>query len=61
MKDPNVKFHYINPNAPKLSEQEAEQLDQEITETEVAQALKEMARNKTPGPDGWTADFYKFF
>ena len=36
-------------------------LDSEITLEEISEALKEMPRNKAPGPDGIPADFYKVF
>ena len=42
----------------KLSDQEAENLEGEITLTELAQALKNMKNDKSPGLDGFTAEFY---
>ena len=32
-----------------------------LTINEIGQALKKMSNNKTPGSDGFPADFYKFF
>ena len=34
-------------------------LDKEISETEVLNVLKAMKNNKSPGSDGFTAEFYK--
>ena len=60
-KDPAVKFKYENENVPKLSKEFSDNLNAEITEHKISLALKQMARNRSPGPDGWTADFYKVF
>lgn len=35
------------------------QLHQEVTEIEVKSTLFAMKNNKSPGPDGFPADFYK--
>ena len=48
-----------NPN--KLNRDEAEKLEGEISYFELAKALKRMKNNKTPGPDGFTVEFFKFF
>ena len=45
----------------KLDNDTAEILDKEISETEVLNVLKAMKSNKSPGSDGFTAEFYKFF
>ena len=46
---------------PQLEEIEKKLCDEEITMEEVAKSLKELPNNKTPGTDGLTTDFYKFF
>ena len=51
----------LGENETKLSDQEAENLEGEITLTELAQALKNMKNDKSPGLDGFTAEFFKFF
>ena len=51
----------LGENETKLSEQEAENLEGEITLTELAQALKNMKNDKSPELDGFTAEFFKFF
>ena len=48
-------------NISKLDTDTAETLDKEISETEVLNVLKAMKNNKSPGSDGFTAEFYKFF
>ena len=45
----------------KLSEEEAESCEGEITLNECYNALKSMATNKSPGSDGFTAEFYHHF
>ena len=51
---------FVN-NAPKLSSNDQSICEGPITELECAVALKEMSNNKTPGLDGFPAEFYKFF
>ena len=42
----------------KLDNDTAETLDKEISETEVLNVLKAMKNNKSPGSDGFTAEFF---
>ena len=46
---------------PKLNEAQNELLDSELCVTELTMALKEMSNDKSPGLDGFTTNFYKFF
>lgn len=46
---------------PKYVEEEAEGLQGEDTLEEVEKVVKSMAKNKSPGPDGWPIDFYQQF
>ena len=46
---------------PRLSEDEARSLEGEITLDEAAKALKNMKNSKSPGSDGFTAEFFKVF
>ena len=46
---------------PKVSVEEKARCEGKITEQECLQFLKNMKNNKTPGSDGYTAEFYKFF
>ena len=46
---------------PKLDENESEFLEGPLTENEVLAFLKKMKNDKSPGPDGFTCEFFKFF
>ena len=46
---------------PHLTTFEAEQLEGEITLEEASQALKNMKSFKSPGTDGFSAEFFKVF
>jgi len=46
---------------PTLNESDKNMCEQEITLEECGESLKELPNNKTPGSDGFTSDFYKFF
>lgn len=48
-------------NIPKLDEESKSLCESEITMEECALALKNLANNKSPGSDGFTTNFYKFF
>ena len=45
----------------KLTEEEAYSLEGDITLKELSQCLSKMKNNKSPGSDGFTAEFFKFF
>ena len=48
-------------NLPKLNEEEAESLNRQITADEIATVIKKPLAHKSPGPDGFTGEFYKTF
>ena len=50
-----------NINLPKLTQKQQLMLDSPITDIELEKALKLMPNNKSPGPDGFPAEFYKHF
>uniref|UniRef100_R4GAZ5 Reverse transcriptase domain-containing protein n=1 Tax=Anolis carolinensis TaxID=28377 RepID=R4GAZ5_ANOCA len=43
----------------KITEEQRLTLNKEITENEIKMAIKNLDANKSPGPDGFTAGFYK--
>ena len=48
-------------NLPKLNEEEAENLNRPITADEIEAVTKKLQTYKSPGPDGFTGEFYKAF
>ena len=51
----------IGENDTKLSEAEAQKIEGEMTYVELTKALKNMKNEKSPGLDGFTVEFFKFF
>ena len=51
----------LGENEDKLSDEEAHALEGKITYAELLHALKQMKNEKSPGLDGYTAEFFKFF
>ena len=45
-------------NFPKLNQEEIENLNRPITSTEIESVIRNLSANKSPGPDGFTAEFY---
>ena len=48
-------------NFPKLNQEEIENLNRSITSTEIETVIRNLPADKSPGPDGFTAEFYQEF
>ena len=48
-------------NFPKLSQEAIENLNRPIISTEIEIVIRNLPANKSPGPDGFTAEFYQKF
>ena len=59
--DDNPIETILGENKLKLNDQDTNSLEGEIKYSELAVALKNMKNSKTPGSDGFTAEFFKFF
>ena len=46
-------------NFPKQNQEEIENLNRPITSTEIKTVIKSLPTNKSPGPDGFTGEFYQ--
>ena len=48
-------------NFPKLDQEETENLNRPITSMEIETVIRNLPANKSPGPGGFTAEFYQKF
>jgi len=48
-------------NFPKLNQEEIENLNKAVTSTEIETLIRNLPTNKSPGPGGFTAEFYQKF
>ena len=48
-------------NVPRRSQEEIENINRPITSTEIEMVIKSLPTNKSPGPDGFTGEFYQEF
>ena len=48
-------------NFPKLNLEEIENLNRSITSTEIETLIRNLPAKESPGPDGFTAEFYQKF
>ena len=57
-----VKCHISRKyNLPKLNEEAAKCLNRPITADEIEAVIKKLLTHQSPGPDGFTGEFYKAF
>ena len=61
LKKVNLSTEIPYNDIPKLTENQKQSLEGKISLPELTSALKRMKNNKSPGSDGFTADFFKFF
>ena len=48
-------------NLPRMNQEQIEIMNNPITSTEIEAMIKNLPKNKSPGPDGFTGDFYQKF
>ena len=48
-------------NFPKLNQEEIENFNRPITTMEIETVIRNLPTNKSPGPDGFRAEFYQKF
>ena len=48
-------------NLPRLNQEATENMNRQITSNEIETVIKNLLTNKSPGPDGFTGEFYQTF
>ena len=53
--------HYLDNVPVRMTQEQQEMLDAEITREELTKAIDQMNKNRSPGPDGIPVEFYEAF
>ena len=61
LKNIDIEELFTNQNINKLTDVQKKSIEGELTISEIGIALKNMKNEKTPGLDGFTSEFFKFF
>ena len=48
-------------NLPRLNQEETENVNRPITKNKIETVIKNLTTNKSPGPDGFTGEFFQTF